>query len=184
MNGHALRHISRCGCLLPIVVLCGCASTSPGPHDMNTPDMMAWVELMMPRKIEIQKFTQPISRAGDGQADALEVVLGCVDSSDEFTRVIGTFQFELQRRKLAQGLKFDQRVAYWRREITTADQANEFWERYARYYRFPLAFDEGAPEPGEYVLQAQLTTPSGQHLFDELALTFDESPVPPFEARF
>ncbi len=148
------------------------------------PEMAAWIELMMPQRIEIQKFTQPISRTGDGKADALEVILGCVDSTDEFTRVVGTFQFELYKRQLTRGLKLEERVAYWRREVRTAEQANEYWERYARYYRFPLSLTDGPPPAGAYLLKAQFTTPVGEHLFDEFLVEFSDDPVPPLEARY
>lgn len=162
-------------------VCVGC-NRGHGAIDPAQPEISAFVELMSPRDIEIQPFTQPISVEGDGQADAIEVILAASDCGDDPIKVVGTFQFELYERQLASGMKLGERLAYWQVEILDEQAYNDRWDRYAQVYRFPLEIQ--SLDAGEYILTAQFTGPTGEHLFNEFVLRFDGAAVPPLEPRY
>jgi hypothetical protein len=167
-------------------LLAGAVGCQSNPRSTNAPgpdaELATWVELMTPRAIEIQPFSQPVSMDGDGSADAIEVIIAARDAIEDPTKVVGTFQFELYERQMASGLKLGERLAYWRVPVSSAGKQKEYWDSYARYYRFAL---ESEPLPaGDYILQAQYTSPTGEHLFDQYVIRYDGTMVPPRQARF
>jgi hypothetical protein len=181
---HAIASLRGRWLALGLPLLIVACSPDRAAVRVDTPEMAAFIELMMPQRIEIQKFSQPISVTGTGRADAVEVIIAAIDATGDNTKITGTFQFELHRRQLTSGLRISERVAYWRVPVLTAAEAAAHWDRYARFYRFPLKLEGEALPPDDYVLKAQLTSPTGEHLFDEYVVRFDGSPVPPLEPRY
>jgi hypothetical protein len=161
-------------------LLAGCSQQNRGtPGDI---EMAAWVDLMAPRAIEVQSFTQPVSQTGNGAADAIEVILAADDATGHPIKVVGIFQFELYERRVAGGLMMGDRLAYWRVPVRSQEQQQRYWDEYARYYRFPL--EKNDLPAGEYILQAQFTGPTGEHLFDQFVIRFDGASAPPLQTRF
>jgi hypothetical protein len=171
--------------MLPAALLLSACHRDSDRVEMNTPEMAAFVELMMPQKIEIQSFTQPVSRSGDGKADTIEAIVAATDSSGDYAKVAGHFQFELRKRRLPSGPDLTgERLAYWRVPIQTQEQCAEHWSRYSRFYRFPLSLEMETLPAGEYLLEAQFTGPTGNHYFDEFVIHYDGTPVPPLQPRY
>lgn len=175
----AVRNIPRFGCCASIfcallVVVSGCAD---GPRiKLDSPEMVAWLEAMLPRSIKVAGFTKPVSYAEDGNPDALEVVLEARDSADDFTTIAGTLHFELLARRATESL--GRRVGFWEITITSPAQAKQYRD-VTQHYQFPLKLDEPPLRRGRYVLQVQLTLPTGTRLTDEYEFSYDGSPVPP-----
>jgi hypothetical protein len=159
---------------IPLQVGCQGRTTHVEPDD---PTMGALVDAVLPRQIEIQNFTQPVSLRGDGEPDTLEVVVSASDASGDPTKAVGTFQFELYEFQMASALRTGNRISYWRKDVHSDDSLREYWDGFSRYFRFPL---ELTPLPrGEYVLLARYTDPTGRHLFDEHLIALTGDPVPP-----
>lgn len=163
-----------------LLLLAACESTGPRPAT-GDPELAEYVELILPARVEIQRYlTKPVSFAGDGKADGLEVILAAYDAADDLTKVVGTFHFELQTRRMSD--RIGQRVAFWPVEVNSTETMHEYRDHLSRFYDFPLQLNE-ALTPGQYVLTAWLHLPTGRRLFDEYEFTYDGSGAPPVNAR-
>lgn len=169
--------------ILPsVLVLTTACQNQDRTVSADEPEMAAVVDLLMPQGIQIESFTQPISRRGDGRADAIEVILAARDSSGDPTKAVGTFQFALYSRLGATAMPRGQRLSYWRMDLSDSNSLESYWDSFARYYRFPLELE--ALNAGDYILTAQYTDPTGRHLFDQYDLDFDGTSVPTLESPF
>ena len=147
----------------------------------STPDTGSgvgpFVDLVMPRTIEIQSFTRAADLEGRGEPDSLEVFVETQDGFGDGTKTLGVFQFELHTRRYASADKLGERVGYWRVELNQAENNHDHWDHLSRFYRFELALPAEALRPGEYVLTASLEAPSGDRLFDEYPLAYGVTPT-------
>lgn len=158
----------------------GCQTTGNSAQDQN--QLSAMVDALRPQGIQIENFTQPISRDGDGRPDAIEVILAARDSAGYPTKAVGTFQFELYTRRTATTNPEGERLSYWRMDLHDGEAIEGYWDNFARYYRFPLELE--ALQAGDYILTAQYTDPTGRHLFDVFDLDFNGDSVPALEAGY
>lgn len=174
----ALRH-SSCTLLLTAGALLALGGCTPGRPvvQADNPELATYVQLIMPARIEVQRYlTKPVSYAGDGNADGLEVILAAYDSFDDPTKVVGTFHFELQTRDFID--RVGTRVAFWPVEIDSEKTMRMYRDRYSRFYHFPLQLEEQPLPAGRYVLNVWLHLPTGQRLFDEYEFSYDGQGAP------
>jgi hypothetical protein len=158
-----------------------CRSAGDGPP-ADRGSMEQYARLAMPTRIEIQRFlTKPVSFAGSGNADGLEVILAAYDSAGDLTKLLGTFHFELQTRRLSD--RIGTRVAFWPVEIGSEETLRQYRDHLTRFYCFPLQLDSPPLRPGRYVLSAWLHLPDGQRLFDEYEFSYDGAPAAPPPGR-
>jgi hypothetical protein len=170
-------------CSLPLWVS-ACQKDRPDVQ-LDNPELAAFVRLMMPKQIEVQHYlTKPVSFAGDGNADGLEVILAALDSFGDPIKVVGTFHFELNRVRLASANRLGERVAFWKLEINSKETFTEYWDHYSGWYVFPLQFDSGPLEPGRYILTVRLLSPTGETLFDEYQFEHVAGVVPGVSPRY
>jgi hypothetical protein len=177
MHAHGWTRIARWAALglVSLVAACGDPAVTVQVDD---PQMAAYVELVMPARIEIQRFlTKPVSFAMDGSADGLEVILAAYDAADDLAKVVGTFHFELQTRRPSETI--GTRVAFWPVEIQTEKAMRQYRDALSRYYHFPLQLQQRPLPPGQYVLEVWLHLPAGKRLFDEYEFTYDGKGAPP-----
>jgi hypothetical protein len=164
-----LTRLCRAACLPAIVALFlifgGCSGSEIRSDD---PAVQRYVELVMPRKIEIQRYlTKPASVPGSQKAGVMEVILASRDSQGDLTKSAGVFLFELFEQRMASGDRLGRRVDFWRIEVQSEADMQRFWDRLTRFHYFRLEVESGDLPPGSYVLTAQLETPGGVKLFDE-----------------
>jgi hypothetical protein len=149
----------------------GCQQPGPGP-DINGDQAQAFLRLLTPRTIEIQRFlTKPVSFEGTGDADGVEVILSTKDTFGDGVKCVGAFLFELYERRMASGDPYGERIAFWTAEVASDESMMEYWDSLSRFYVFPLKLDQRRLAPGEYILTAQLETPMGQKLSDDYAFS-------------
>ena len=159
--------------LLTLIVLTGCTKDRT-----PSPTMSSFVDLVVPRAIEIQTFTRAADLAGRGEPDTLEVFVEAQDGVGDGTKTLGVFQFELHTRRYASGDKIGDRVGYWRVELNDPETSGEHWDHISRFYRFELALPEiSTLRAGEYILTASLESPSGDRLFDDYTLSYGVAPT-------
>lgn len=164
-------------CLGPLWV-CAC-QTEHANVQLDDPELTAFVRLMMPKQIEIQRYlTKPVSFAGDGNADGIEVILAALDSYGLPVKAVGTFHFELHRMRMASGDRLGERIAFWKVEINSDETLREYRDRYSRWYVFPLQLDRGPLTPGRYILTARLLSPTGETLFHDYRFHHEGGSVP------
>ncbi len=162
--------------LLAPTVLCTCTADRPAVQ-VNDPEMAAYVQLVMPARIEIQRYlTKPVSHDGSGNADGLEAIVAAYDASEDLTKVAGTFHFELENRRLRD--RIGSRVAFWPVEVNTDEAMQAYRDPLSRFYHFPLQLDHETLARGRYRLTVWLHLPTGQRLFDQYEFTYDGSPAP------
>jgi len=118
-----------------------------------------------------------VSLAGDGSADALEVIVEARDSFDDLTKVVGTFHFDLSTRKLSDSV--GTRVAFWPVEVNTEKTMRMYRDRLSKFYHFPLQLQTPPLPAGRYNLSMWLHLPTGQRLFDEYEFDYDGKAAPP-----
>ena len=159
-------------------LLCACgllpaaACSQRAPVTMDNPELSAFVEMMMPRSIEIQKYlTRPRDFDGNEADDGLEIILAVNDSFEDPIKCVGEFQFELYTLRMASGDRLGERVAFWPVEVTDADGVRRYWDRLSRFYQFDLQFPSGVLPTGRYILNARLRTPTGEQLYDQYEFT-------------
>lgn len=158
-----------------IGTLAGCAAPKTTVKS-DDPQLAAYLQLVLPTRIRILPWTRPVSLAGDGRADALEVIVEARDASDDLTKVAGTFHFELQTRRLADAM--GTRVGFWPVEITTEKALRMYRDPLSRFYHFPLQLEQPLPA-GRYHLSVWLHLPAGQRLYDEYEFEYDGGAAPP-----
>jgi hypothetical protein len=153
-------------CLVPLST-CACQSDRANVQ-LDEPELTALLRLLMPKEIEIQRYlTKPVSFAGDGNADGLEVILAALDPYGLPVKAAGIFQFELHHMRMASADRLGDRMAFWKLEINSDETLAKYWDHYSRWYVFPLQLDRGPLEPGRYILTARLLSPTGETLFHE-----------------
>lgn len=158
------------------VLTCGCEAPR-ATISADSPELANFVNLMMPRKIEIQPYlTQPRSLDGSGNASGMEVILAAKDAFGDDVKCVGTFIIELYTQRLASGDKLGKRVGFWSISINSEDAQKAHWDRLSRFYNFLLELDSGKLEPGAYILTVQLTPPTGDKLFSEYAFNHGGEP--------
>jgi len=170
------------GCALLVLISGGLglsACTSPNAAiQADDPDLATYLELVLPARVEIQRYlTKPVSYAGDGNADGLEVILAAYDKSDELTKVYGTLHFELVSRKITDSV--GTRVAFWPIDITTDKAMHLYRDHLSRFYQFPLQLEQKSLPTGQYVLSVWLHLPGGRRLYHEYEFTYDGKGAPP-----
>jgi len=145
-------------------------------------ELAAYVELVLPARIEIQRYlTKPVSFAGDGKADGLEVILAAYDAAGDLTKVVGTFHFELQTRRISD--RIGTRLAFWPLEINSYKTMHLYRDSLSRFYDFPLQLEHSPLPAGQYVLTVWLHLPTGRRLFDEYEFSYDGGGVPPLRRQ-
>ena len=160
------------------ILLCGCAPRQTAVRT-NNPQLDAFIELMTPRRIEIQRYlTRAVSFDGSGNPDGIELVLAAKDAFGDEVKCVGTILVELYRRPKASPDRLGRRVVDWQVDITTAEKLSAYWDNVARCVKLPLVLPDVKLHPGRYVLTAQLTTPTGQHLQDRYEFTIEPGLVP------
>ncbi len=175
----------RCGWLARVfvcagVALSGCESSQPA-YDSADSEMSAYMKLVLPARIEIQKnWTRPLSFAGDGDADGLEVIIAAYDASGDKTKAVGEFLFELSQARPATTDRIGQQICSWTAPLDSSDAMTEHWDALSRFYRFQLLLDEKAPlSPGRYILTARLQPPGDSaRLFHEYDFTHAPGETP------
>lgn len=144
------------------------ASADAGDAGASSASMAEFVQLMLPRSIEIQRYlTRPVSFAGSGATDGMEVILAALDSFGDPAKCVGNFQVELNERRYASGDKVGKRVALWSIPVDSEGALREYWDRLSRFFRFRLKLEGPALPTGEYVLTVTFVSPNGDKLHDE-----------------
>ena len=173
------RKISRypqslCGLLAAVLLVTdGCVDANPSIR-LDNPELEAFLELVLPRRIEIQRYlTKPVSFAGGAEADGLEVMLAAHDAAGDFTKLVGTVHFELHTMRMASGDRAGERIALWPVELTSKATMVEYWDSLSRFYRFPLKLEGRTLAPGRYILNARLISPTGTKLFDQYEFSYE-----------
>lgn len=170
-----------CAVTLFMAGLGGCATTAPQATDGEM-EMVAYYELVVPTRLEIQRYlTRPVSLAGDGDADALRVLLAAYDTSGDLAKVYGRFQFELEQR--AQRETIGRRVALWPIVLDTPELIQRYRDYPSPYYLFPLELTHKPLPPGQYVLTVRLFLPGDHRIMDVYEFTFDGKNANPLEPR-
>ncbi|RMF82518.1 MAG: hypothetical protein D6744_06005 [Planctomycetota bacterium] len=155
-----------------LAVLTGCSQRPP--VTMDDPELRAFVDLMMPRSIEIQKYlTRPRDFDGNGVDDGIEIILAVNDSFDDPIKCVGEFHFELYTLRMASGDRLGERVAFWPVKVNDAEAVRQYWDRMSRFFQFDLQFPDNVLPTGRYILTARLRTPTGEQLFDQYEFSQD-----------
>jgi hypothetical protein len=154
----------------------GC--TQRAALDAEKPDVAAYLDFVLPKRIEIQKYlTKPVSFAGDGNADGILVVLAAYDSIGDQTKAVGQFSFELERFPKVSD-QIGEQVAVWPVPVNSDETLKAHWDRLTRSYRFPLKLEHGGLKPGKYRLSVRLTSPNGEPLFHQYEFTHEAGAAP------
>lgn len=145
------------------------------PTETERMDMLA---LMLPQSIKIQPFTKIRSFNQDDIPDGILAVVRPVDAFGDPVKAAGLFYFELWTYVQASGMPRGERLAYWERNITNAEEVRLYWTR-AEMYEFQLAWTAGveAVQPGQkFVLTATYRAPWDETLQDEYIIDFQLPP--------
>lgn len=147
--------------------------------NLDEPKMAAFVELVLPRRIEIQKYlTKPVSYAKDKNADAIEVILAAIDAFEDPVKCGGVYHFELHKKRNASGDPVGDLLQRWVIEIDSTERMRQYWDRLSKFERFPLRL-EGGLMAGKYVLVARLVSPTGEKLYDQYEFEYQPGNAPP-----
>lgn len=162
-------------CVAVALGLCSC-ETGHGRVQCDSPELAKFIETVMPARLKTLSWTKPVSLAGDGNADGLEVIVAAYDAFDDASKVVGTFQFELLTRRLSD--RIGTRVALWTVEINSTESMRAYLVHPSGFHRFPLELPDPPLKAGRYVLKVQLQLPTDQRLFDEFEFEYDGRGAP------
>lgn len=149
----------------------GCHTAAPG-IDPSRPQQTAFMKMMSPRGIEVQRYlTRPVRYEGAGPADAVEVILAATDQVGDPMKAVGTFLFELYTTRPASADPTGKRIGLWSVAVDSPETMERFWDKAVRYFRFPLKLDEPELPPGDYILKVTFISPWDDKLFAEYRFT-------------
>jgi len=153
-------------------VLAGCHE--PPSIRTDDPHLSAFLEVVLPRAIEIQEGLTQLRRFDDAEdVNGIQVVLAVEDALGDRVKCVGRFQFELHRLRKASGDKLGPRLARWQVDVWDPDTLARYWDSISLYYNFPLRLEGNRTlPPGRYILTAQLLTLHERNLFDEYTFEY------------
>lgn len=166
---------------LALVAICApflaCKSTGPDgmPTEKARADMLG---LMLPAEIKVQPFTKIRSFNEDDIPDGILAVVRPLDKFGDPVKAVGLFYFELWTYVEASGTPRGERLAFWERNISTAEEVRLYWTR-AEMYEFQLAWTSGieAIQPGrKFVLTATYRAPWDETFQDDYIVSFELPP--------
>jgi hypothetical protein len=129
--------------------------------------------LLMPTKIKIHSFTKVKPLFGGGIPNGVEVWLEPLDRFGDVVKIVGELHFELYSYKSGSADHKGEQLEFWQVRIATPAEQQRHWDRVARMYRFPLAWDYAPPPGKKYILLATYQLPNGERLTDERELLFE-----------
>ncbi len=167
------------------LLLAGCAADhqapaiAPAPPPEFDPDLglAEYEQLFMPHAAKVLEWTKPISLAADGSADAVEAIVEVRDGTNELTKVVGVFHFELQSRRASD--RMGERIGFWSVSVTSAEATLAYRDPLSRYYHFPLKLEQPSLAPGRYALGLTLHLPGGKRIFTEYEFEYAGGAAPP-----
>lgn len=185
---HTYACPSRLGGLLVAALalaLAGCAAgpatppIAPSPPPDFDPELglAEYERLFMPQTAKVLEWTKPISLAADGSADAVDAIVEVRDGTNEQTKVVGVFHFELQSRRASD--RMGERVGFWSVAITDERMTQTYRDPLSRYYHFPLRLEQSPLPAGRYVLGLTLHLPGGKRIFSEYEFEYAGGAAPP-----
>jgi len=130
----------------------------------DEPPAREQIDLLLPRKIDILKFTKPASFDDDQIPDGLEVVLRPLDAYGDQTKAIGRFRFELYQSRKASADPRGTRLGLWEVDLSSKEAHDQHWEWVSRTYRFRLLWTGQQVKPGKYILDVTYISPWGQRI--------------------
>ncbi len=131
--------------------------------------------LMLPQRIKIQPFTKIKSFNEDQVPDGILAVVRAYDKLGDPVKAVGPWYFELWTYENASGQRKGQRLAFWDRSVSTAEEIRLYWTR-AQMFEFQLAWTSGVEEikPGnKYILTATYRAPWDETFQDEYVMQID-----------
>lgn len=134
--------------------------------------------LMLPQRIKIESFTKIKSFNEDEIPDGILMVVRAFDKFGDPVKAVGPWYFELWTYQNASGDPKGQRLAFWDRNISTAEEVRLYWTR-AQMYEFQLAWAGGVEglQPGrKFVLTATYRAPWDETFQDQYILEFQLPP--------
>ncbi|MCL2329764.1 MAG: hypothetical protein FWC56_00505 [Phycisphaerae bacterium] len=134
--------------------------------DKERADMLA---LMVPASIKIQPFTKIDTFDADAVPDGINLVVRAYDKFGDPVKAVGFWYFELWTYENASGQHRGERLAFWDRNVSTAEEVRLYWTR-AQMYQFKLAWTGGFDQlrPGnKYILTATYRAPWDETYRDE-----------------
>lgn len=163
--------ITHGACVLVLLGgVCGCQDRVS--MDPANPQQGIAAKMLVPSAIEVQRYlTKPIRFKGEGPPDGIEVILAARDAQGEEMKVIGSFFFELHKIRHASGDRLGDQISAWEVKVDTPDALGQYWDRFTRYYRFPLQLQGGTLAPGGYIMAVRFASPWGEKLFAEYEFT-------------
>jgi hypothetical protein len=161
----ALVCIPACGALL----LIGAGCHQPPTIRTDDPQLTAFLDVVLPREIEIQDGLTQLRRFDGAEAvNGIDVVLRVSDAQHDRVKCLGSFQFDLHRMRMASADKLGRRLEQWRVDVWDGRTLARYWDGMSLWYDFPLRLEGNETlEPGRYVLTVRLHTLGERTLFDE-----------------
>ncbi len=131
------------------------------------------VAMLLPTRIKLHSFTKVKPLFGSSLPNGVDVWIEPLDRFGDVVKVVGEVHFELYSHKPASGDHKGEQIEFWQVRMTTSAEQQRHWDRVARMYNFPLAWDY-PPAPGKkYIVVATLNLPNGERLTDEREIFFE-----------
>lgn len=131
--------------------------------------------LILPQSIKIQPFTKIKSFNDDQIPDGILAVVRAHDKFGDPVKAAGLWYFELWTYVNASGERKGERLAFWDRNVSTAEELRLYWTR-AQMFEFQLAWTSGVEtiKPGgKYILTATYRAPWDETFTDDYVLQMD-----------
>jgi len=173
MMNNSMQSKTCLGVLAIGLAVVGCQSTGPDHHPTEQ-ERLDMLSLMLPEQIEVLPFTKITSFDEDNVPDGILAVVQPVDRFGDPVKAVGYFYFELWTYQDASGERKGERLAYWDRALTSADDVRLYWT-HARMFEFQLAWTRGleAVQPNrKYILAVSYRTPWDETIQDEYVFDF------------
>ncbi len=136
------------------------------------------LSLMLPQRIKIEPFTKIKSFNQDDIPDGILMVVRAFDKFGDPVKAVGSWYFELWTYQNASGDIKGERLAFWDRNMGSAEEVRLYWTR-AQMYEFQLAWTgsvEGLQPGRQFVLTATYRAPWDETFQDQYVLEFQMPP--------
>lgn len=157
---------------LSVLVLCSCKGSMRGFGSAEPVDPES-MTLLLPTKIKVHSFTKIKPLFGSPLPNGIEVWLEPRDRFGDVVKIVGDLRFELYRYKPASSDPKGEQIEFWEAQIATAKDQQQYWDKVARMYQFPLGWDYAPPAGKRYILLATYQPPAGERITDQYELRFE-----------
>ena len=146
--------------LVMTALLAGCGGNNHGPAGRTT---LSSSPLIGPVRINVHDSSGIIRKKAGGDFDGIIAACEVLDRFDDSIKAMGVMRFEAYEYAPSEPENKGARIGFWPDvRIDSLESIQQHWDSIWGLYRFNLTWEVEVQAGRRYILEATLTTPSGE----------------------